>query len=195
MNVFYLDKQPTDCARFHVDKHVVKMNVEYAQLLSTAHRVLDGELWYDKTANGRSIKRWRHTDQWRDDILYKASHVNHPSNIWCRASKDNYDWLYQLFLATLDEYTYRYGKVHGCAKMVHVLRDAPQNIPDVGFTQPTPAMPDQYKTSDAIQAYRQYYIGEKSGFAVWKNRETPAWFLEENYKKVLDNAENPAIIR
>ncbi len=179
MNVFYLHENPTLAAEYHVDKHVVKMNVEYAQLLSTAHRVLDGVEWYDKTANGRKIKRWRHPDASRDDILYKASHVNHPSNIWCRASKQNYDWLYQLFLATLDEYTHRYEKIHGCAKMVHVLRDSPTNIPDLGFTQPTPAMPDQYKSDDSIEAYRKYYIGEKSGFAVWKKRDVPTWYQQE----------------
>ena len=41
MNVFYLDPDPVKCAKMHVDKHVVKMIVEYAQLLSTAHRMLD----------------------------------------------------------------------------------------------------------------------------------------------------------
>ena len=43
MNIFYLNKSPEICAKEHVDKHVVKMIVEYAQLLSTAHRMIDGD--------------------------------------------------------------------------------------------------------------------------------------------------------
>ena len=42
MNIFYLDKEVVPCAQMHLDKHCVKMILEYAQLLSTAHRVLDG---------------------------------------------------------------------------------------------------------------------------------------------------------
>mgnify|MGYP001364327535 CR=1 FL=1 len=40
MNIFELDENPLVCASMHCDKHVVKMPIEYAQLLSTAHRVL-----------------------------------------------------------------------------------------------------------------------------------------------------------
>ena len=43
MNIFYLDTNPALCAEYHCDKHVVKMIIEYAQMLSTAHRVIDGE--------------------------------------------------------------------------------------------------------------------------------------------------------
>ena len=43
MNIFYLSEDPVQCAKWHCDKHVTKMIIEYAQLLSTAHRVLDGE--------------------------------------------------------------------------------------------------------------------------------------------------------
>ena len=53
MNIFYLDRHPKICAEYHCDKHTVKMIIEYAQLMSTAHRVLDGEEYYDKTSNGR----------------------------------------------------------------------------------------------------------------------------------------------
>ena len=36
---------------------------------------------------------------------------------------------------------------------------------------------DEYKVKDVIQSYRNYYMGAKSGFTTWKNRETPSWFL------------------
>jgi len=57
MNVFYLDRDPVTAAKMHCDKHVVKMIIEYAQLMSTAHRVLDGKMYYGLTKNGRKIKR------------------------------------------------------------------------------------------------------------------------------------------
>ena len=79
MNVFFLDKTPTTCAQYHNDKHVVKMVIEYAQLLSTAHRVLDGQQYWDKTKNGRRIKRYRMFNKYLDTNLYLAAHVNHPS--------------------------------------------------------------------------------------------------------------------
>jgi hypothetical protein len=87
MNIFYLDEDPKICAQYHCDKHVVKMIIEYAQLLSTAHRVLDGFEGYGASKSGnRQVKIWTLHDS-RDEILYKATHVNHPSNIWTRSNK------------------------------------------------------------------------------------------------------------
>ena len=48
MNIFYLDHHTQRCANQHCDKHVVKMIIEYAQLLSTAHRVIDGIPYDDR---------------------------------------------------------------------------------------------------------------------------------------------------
>lgn len=177
MNIFYLSHNPKTCAKQHLDKHCVKMIVEYAQLLSTAHRMLDGDQWTDRTANGRRIKRWKHPTL--DDVLYKASHVNHPSAVWVRQSRKNYDYLYQLFIELCREYQYRYGRVHATQSLLApVLSQSPKNIPDGDFTQPTPAMPDQYKTDCSIASYRQYYIQDKAYIAVWTKREVPEWFGE-----------------
>ena len=55
MNIFYLHKDPKVCAEQHLDKHVVKMLIEYAQLMSTAHRMLDGVMYQGKTKAGRNI--------------------------------------------------------------------------------------------------------------------------------------------
>ena len=81
MNIFYLDPDPKTCAQMHCDKHVTKMIIEYSQLMSTAHRVIDGEEYIDNSS-GRKIKRWKLSDI-REDVLYKATHINHPSAIWC----------------------------------------------------------------------------------------------------------------
>jgi len=178
MNIFYLDRDPKKCAEMHLDKHVVKMIIEYAQLMSTAHRVLDGQEYYELTANNRKIKRWRLDDD-RESVLMKASHINHPSGIWTRASDSNYSWLYVMWSFLLDEYTYRYGKIHACARLRDVLIRLPNNIKDESFTEPTPAMPEDRKIpGDSLTSYHQYYIHNKNHFAKWTKREIPLWYTE-----------------
>ena len=176
MNIFYLHEDPIQNAKWHIDKHIVKMPIEYAQLMSTAHRLLDGEMYIGKTAIGRNIKRWRLHDE-REDILYKASHINHPSAIWVRESIENYFQMYKLYMAVLAEFTNRYGKVHGSSKPSIALIRPPSNIPMVKGTQLPQCMPEICKVkNNPILAYRNYYIVEKNSFASWKNREIPEWF-------------------
>ena len=176
MNIFYLHEDPIQNAKWHIDKHIVKMPIEYAQLMSTAHRLLDGEMYLGKTANGRNIKRWKLHDE-REDILYKASHINHPSAIWVRESIENYFQMYKLYMAVLSEFTNRYGKIHGSSKPSIALIRPPSNIPMVKGTQLPQCMPEICKVkNNPILAYRNYYIVEKNSFASWKNREIPEWF-------------------
>ncbi|MBI0416787.1 MAG: hypothetical protein SCH12_02565 [Nitrosomonadaceae bacterium] len=154
MNIFYLSKNTKSCAKMHVDKHCVKMILEYAQLLCTAHRVIDNN---------------------QSNDLYKATHINHPSAVWARHSIANYKWLYKMMLSLLDEYSYRYGKIHATARLVPILKHVP-NIINKEFTEPTPAMPEQYKISnDSITSYKNYYLGEKSHMFAWKKRRKPNW--------------------
>ena len=179
MNIFHLDNDPIVAAQMMCDKHVVKMVTEYGQMLSTAHRVLDGELYTDKTKNGRNIKRWRLQQPARQNDLYKASHVNHPSNIWTRETEENYRWLFKHFQATAKEYERRYGRVHATYdKLSGYLWFAPHNIFRFGrLTKFAQAMPEYCKREDPVEAYRKYYIKEKSYMAKWTNREVPSWFL------------------
>jgi len=176
MNIFYLHEDPIQNAKWHIDKHIVKMPIEYAQLMSTAHRLLDGEMYLGKTTIGRNIKRWKLHDE-RENILYKASHINHPSAIWVRESIENYFQMYKLYMAVLAEFTNRYGKVHGSSKPSIALIRPPSNIPMVKGTQLPQCMPEMCKVkNNPILAYRNYYIVEKNSFASWKNREIPEWF-------------------
>lgn len=176
MNIFYLDDNVVKCAEYHNDKHVVKMILEYAQLLSTAHRVIDGYEYID-ASSGRKIKRWKlYTGDAKEQNLYKATHVNHPSAVWVRQFDNNYRYLFCLFQCLLKEYTYRYGKQHSCEKLLPYLIDTPRKIPTGYFTQPTQAMPDEYKNSDSVVAYRNYYNGAKKSMAKWKNRPVPDWW-------------------
>jgi hypothetical protein len=175
VNIFAIDKDPIQSAMWMVDKHVVKMILETAQLLSTAHRILDGEQYIDKTKTGRNVKRWRLPDD-REQMLYSATHINHPSAVWCRATVHNYGWLYQHFVALMDEYTYRYGKVHKCEAMSQWLVYPPKNIKIAELTPVTPAMPDEYKVpNDHVESYRNYYRIAKERMHKWTKREKPAW--------------------
>lgn len=176
MNIFYLDHDVTKCAEMHNDKHVVKMILEYAQLLSTAHRCLDGVLTVGLSKSGRKRKQYVLPDG-REQVLYSATHINHPSAVWVRQSDANYAWLFRMFGALMDEYTYRYGKTHACERLADALSHRPKNIPTGTFTQPTPAMPDEVKIAgDSIQSYRNYYIKNKPHLASWKKRNKPEWY-------------------
>ena len=178
MNIFYLDHDVTKCAEMHNDKHTVKMILEYCQLLSTAHRYLDGVEVIGKTKTGRNAKRWILNDE-RDTILYSATHINHPSAVWCRKTSANYEWLHQLLVELCKEYTFRYGKVHKCERegLVAQLARLPDTITSAPFTQPTPAMPDEVKIAgDSVASYRNFYINNKTHLANWKNREVPSWY-------------------
>jgi hypothetical protein len=178
MNIFYLDHDVVKCAEMHNDKHVVKMILEYAQLLSTAHRVLDGTLIDGYSKTGRKQKRYVFSDE-RDNIFYSATHLHHPSAVWVRQSAMNYYWLYTMLNALCKEYTYRYGKIHKCERdgLVNRLQTTPVKIPIGPFTEPTPAMPDEVKIAgDSIKSYRNYYINNKTHLASWKKRSTPGWY-------------------
>lgn len=177
MNIFYLDSDPKICAEQHCDKHVVKMIVETAQLLSTAHRLLDGQVSVIMH-NDRRKKLW-HLSGERDQ-LYAASHVNHPSALWLRSSEGNYLFLYKLFSHLCDEYTFRYAKKHAtCLKLKHLLKVPPKNIPKGPFTEPPPCMPTEFKIeNDVIASYRNLYVHSKARFARWTNRRPPSWFIQ-----------------
>ena len=157
MNIFYLDSDPASCASMHCDKHVVKMMIEYAQQMSTAHHLLD---------------------YITDDRLYKASFKNHPCNVWVRSSIHHYIWLYRMWSALANEYTNRYDKVHASwDRLQNVLAEAPLRIPKRGWVEPPMCMPLEFlEAKNTIAAYREYYIKKKSKFAKWKYSQIPRWF-------------------
>jgi hypothetical protein len=157
MNIFYLDTSPKESAIMHCDKHCVKMILETAQLLCTAHRELDGNYWADEVG------------------LYQSTHKNHPSAVWVRESSEHYWWALGLFVYLCKEYTARYGKSHKSAEIMQLLCIAPMNIKEIGFTDPPQCMPDEYKCENTVEAYRNYYLGEKMGFAKWNYTPTPEW--------------------
>ena len=159
MNIFYFDDCPVESARAQPDKMLVKMPLETAQMLCTAHRELDGDEYAD--ANG----------------LYKRAYWNHPCTIWARESSSNYSWLYRHFVALCIEYSSRYGRSHlSFDKLSGPLMTLPQNIEIGDMTTVAQAMPDEYKHENPTVAYRRYVINEKH-YAKWEqNRAKPTWW-------------------
>ena len=180
MNIFYLDKDPKVCATMHCDKHVVKMIIEYAQLLSTAHRVLDGVSKNVLTKSNRKYTTWIHPISLMETTLYKSTMRNHPSAIWARQSLSHYVYLKELWKNLCAEYTYRYGKVHiTYTKLIDVLEVNPTNIPNVPFFDPPPAMshfPLCIVPNNSLHSYYNYYIVAKNYFAKWTKRPIPEWY-------------------
>ena len=157
MNIFYLDRAPAKAAKYHSDKHVVKMLVESVQILSTALHL-----------NGHDIPG-----------AYKPTHKNHPCVKWVAASGLHYNWLRDLAKGLSVEYTRRYGKTHKSSLVLRLLpvMSCSYYIPNRSWTEPPQAMPDEYRCDDTVKAYRDYYMGEKRHIAKWyKGDYKPSWY-------------------
>lgn len=177
MNIFYLDRDPKIAAQMHCDKHVPKMIVESAQMLSTAHRLLDGEEYMAPSKSGkRMVKHYRLPNN--DDLIYKAVHAKHPCTIWTMESHSNYIWHFYLFKSLAQEFEYRFGKWHASwEKLKKVLYCPPTHIKTGSMTPHALAMPEEYKVSCPVQSYHNYYLGDKARFAKWeKGRSIPSWW-------------------
>ncbi len=155
MNIFILDENIEQCARYHCDQHVGKMVLESTQILCTA-------------LNKKGF-----------ETPYRSTHVKHPSVLWVEQSHDNFLWLVALTSALNSEFCWRHerDKDHASIKVLREIEGI--KFESTGLTPFPQAMPDVYKVEDdAVSAYRAFYIGEKSRFASWKKRETPQWFLQ-----------------
>lgn len=162
INIFILDNDIKKCVKYYNDKHCVKIILEIAQLLCSAHHIC-----------GNSIPK------------YKLSHKNHPISKWVRQSLSNYMWTTKIGLALCKEYTYRYNKKHKSQEVIEWCIDNKPNILDLGLTKFYLAMPDKYKCEDIVKSYRNYYIGEKQHIAQWNKREIPEWFIFKKENNIV----------
>jgi hypothetical protein len=188
MNIFYVDEDPAIAAQSLVDKHVVKMILESAQLLSTAHRVLDGYPVEGvrvniETGKARKVTAWKIDDE-RDSLIYSATHINHPSAIWCRNSVENYNWLVDHLFALMQEYTFRYEKVHKCfGDLSYTLQSPPHKLKEWDWTTMPSCMDEIYRISDSpIDNYRNYYNVGKANLHKWTKRNPPEWIINKEIK-------------
>ena len=154
MNIFRVHDNPRIAAMHLCDKHVVKMILETAQVLSAAHHTAES----------------RHMDK-----VYKVTHKNHPCTRWVRESKDNYLWTLEHLKGLLREYTYRYNKRHKSGALLPYLSQVP-NLPDVGQTEPPQAMYDDCRHYDCVHAYCTYYKQRQEEISMkWTKRKKPSW--------------------
>jgi hypothetical protein len=126
------------------------MILELAQMLSTAHFELDGNI-----------------------VGYKPTHRNHPCSIWIRQCSGNYKWAYEHFKALCDEYSFRTGKIHKTSELLELLGKMPSKIAFGDRIPFTMAMPENYKKLgifDQTKAY-QAYLNDK--FKEWGCRDKP----------------------
>jgi hypothetical protein len=182
MNIFYIHEDPRDAARDLCDKHM-KMLLESAQMLSTAVRIL--------------LPKENH------ERIYRATHVNHPSNIWVRESRQNLTWTLRHADEISKEYTKRYGKTHKSMSVVKNCFDLLKSnvdkltIPVYG-TAPALAMPEIYKNPGEkereillaenmpieVVCYRYFYCVDKRSFTEWHGN-VPKWY--KNGVKYIDD--------
>jgi len=190
MNIFILNDDPVIAAQEQCDKHIPKMVVESAQMLSTTHRMIDGVETKVPSKSGKRMVKGYYLDDDREDILYKAVHFNHPCTVWTRESCCNYSWHYEHFVALCDEYTYRYGKKHATdEKLRNVLSKLPNKINRKGGMTPFKlAMKSNPECvvhglggTDAVATYKNFYQTKQHRFKmVWTKRPVPEWFKYAN---------------
>ena len=160
MNIFALSNSPHESAQMQCDKHVVKMTLETAQILSTVHHI--------------------HNSAYTN-ALYKPTHRKHPCTLWAAENSANYRWLYDHFTALATEYEWRYLKRHLSWTKLHAFLDHIPPLMDIeqDTTPFARAMPAQYKHfDDPVDSYRMYYVVEKAPILQYTRRDMPRWLVD-----------------
>lgn len=165
MNVFYLDTDIKKCAEYHCDRHVVKMIVEYTQILNTSLF----NLGVDKS-----------------QLFYRPTHMNHPSVRWASESCDNWIWLHILTQNLNDEYKFRYDHTNNHLSFEKLINSnlitLAKNIKtwkSKTFTKVSQAMNSDCYDEDSLIAYRKYYNTHKKHLHKWTKREVPYWIKQD----------------
>jgi hypothetical protein len=168
MNIFILDENPEVCAKYHTDKHIVKMPTETAQMISFVYH--DKEIWDSTVPNFI--------------MGFSKTHYKHPCSIWIRESLSNFLYACRLGIELYNEYQFRYNKPDKHQRAIQIFQFALQNPPklqDKGLTDFALAMDEQYiKHKSAVENYREYYRNGKSHLFSWKNRQKPH-FISPNF--------------
>ena len=170
MNIFVLDRNPITAANMQCDKHVVKMIIESAQMLSATVDVN-----YKVHLRGDATKK---PSEQLGLPGYPPAHVKHPCTMWVMESLGNYKWLIKHMRALCREYTRRYGKTHSQERLLMIYEG---QLPNLFFdqdrlTQFVQAMPEKYKDKNPVKAYQNFYNMDKFHFAKWKTGNVPEWF-------------------
>lgn len=189
LNIFYLDHDPRQAAQFHCDRHVVKMCVETAQILSTVWHIVNeeeiGESWVPPPPFGKRYQVEEHespayTRTLAGQRIYRGTHRKHPSVLWAAESKANYEWLWRLGMHLAAEYAFRYERQHRTQGVLWTLEAVPPALPSAPRSEPPAVMPEQFLYIEdgivhAVPSYRRLYAEGKAGILSWKKREQPHW--------------------
>ena len=98
MNLFYLDDDLDKCAEYHIDKHVGKMQLEAAQLMTTTLWVdrylgyIPRKLTSEELGVINDAKRNEPSIDSRVFTRYLPTHINHPCAVWARSSLEHHYW-------------------------------------------------------------------------------------------------------
>lgn len=164
MQIFILHENPKINATYYVNRHVCKIQTEIAQCLSTVAKRLFNE-------------------KELPDFLYKSTHEKHPVVLWLSKTQENFIYGVNTGLALDDEYNFRYpNQKYKTEKRIFdyfKLLTTFEVIPNRGLTPFAQAIPEQYKSDDAVKSYRAYYIGEKSHLFKWAKRPVPEWITNK----------------
>jgi hypothetical protein len=176
VNLFALDEDPILAAESACNQHIVKMPTETAQMLCYV------------TARHNPDQDWgtfprRHADGTAHPYRTTGSHRNHPCTLWAGETQDNWKWVVEHGLAMCAVYTRRYSKsgappkIHKAQAVIEWCRDF-TTPPPAGDLQPfTQAMPEEFRCPNGVDAYRNFYLGDKARFATWRPRaEPPTWW-------------------
>jgi len=189
MNIFALHPNPRKAARWHVDKHVIKMLLETCQLLYTVHWIY-GYPTLKQHRSAIALSRAHYSlpipasmesapASATGQIGYRPCHIHHPCARWARQTVGNYMWLAQLGIHLAEEYTYRFGKRHACeAHIQWLVQHRPPSIPCVPLRPFAIAMAEEYRVSrNPFIAYRHYYRTSKAerGLIAYTGRNVPHW--------------------
>jgi hypothetical protein len=177
MNIFYTNPDSFICATEHCNVHQNKMIIEYAQMLSTAHRVLDGTK--KVIIQNKRKKTIYELNGDVENILYVATHVNHLSAVWVRESSEHYIWLYNTFVYLCLIYEECTGKQHKTSSLISFLDQIPNNIDNKTFIEPPLAMPEEFHSKNILQSYKSYVL---SKYRDWLSRERKIkveWFYNK----------------
>lgn len=205
MNIFLLDEDPKLAAIYHHDKHVVKMPLETSQMLCTNIYMLHGLTSRKKAYKDMEFlttqlfPNFPKSDT-REYPFYRLVMPNHPCTIWLRESRENFKWTMSLLENLLLEYSRRFekfGKLHEVYKWLCEYYPY-DKLPDVPMTPFRLAIADEsLHNSDAIQAYRDYYISEKLTYThkrsprkvllhKWTNRNRPEWITDQHVYRAIE---------
>jgi hypothetical protein len=142
MNIFATDRNTSICASYHTDKHIVKMPLEMAQMVSYVYH--NQELW------GKSIPQLLMSNS--------STHIKHPCSIWVKDNLSNFIWSCELGIKMVEEYRFRYNSQKH-ERCLLIFEWALDNLPEIEIDLMTPfakAMPEEYKVDCSIESYRNY---------------------------------------